>query len=364
MDCQSDWRDGKLTTTNVKREGDRTNLATDASQFRKALQSMGLSTAVIDAAWPDWWCEEAESSPSARAELRFSLARKLGLDPRSLLDDGEPRFVWRDEAKFKGRSTEDEQQCAAIESFGAAIGRHLLSATPPSDYHLVGLDAKELRKSILSDQPFIRLTDLIVTCWAMGMPIIHLKVFPLPAKHMCAMAVQVEGRFVIMLGKDSEYPAPIAYYLAHELGHIALGHLGDRFSVIDLKDPLEATEEWDDEEKAADRYALELLTGNPSPVVTTEAGRYTAPQLAAHLNAVAEELRIEPGTLALCFGHSTKDWPRAMAAMKLVYRNPIPVWSEVNGIASHEIQWDALSDDTIAYIRAVMGGVAVDNNGG
>lgn len=325
---------------------------------------MGLSTAVINAAWPDWWSEEAESSPSARAELRFSLARKLGLDPRSLLDDNEPQFVWRDEAKFKGLSTEDQQQCAAIESFGAAIGRHLLVATPSSDYFISGVTAQKLRKSILSNQPFVGLMDLIVACWAVGIPVIHLRVFPLPAKHMCAMAVRVEGRFAILLGKDSDYPAPVAYYLAHELGHIALGHLEGRSSVIDLKDPLEDMEDWDDEEKAADCYALELLTGRSHPVVTTETDRFTASQLATHLNAAAEELRIEPGTLALCFGHSTKDWPRAMAAMKLVYRKPIPVWGEVNGVASHELQWDALSDDTVAYVQAIMGGIPVDNNGG
>ncbi len=323
---------------------------------------MGLSSAIIEAAWPEWWCDEAEASPSARAELRFSVSRKLGLDPRSLLDEGKPQFIWRDEAKFKGLSTEDDEQRAAIESYGAAIGRNLLNATTPSDFNILKRDARALRKSILGDQPFIRLTDLLVTCWSFGIPVIQLKVFPLTAKHMCAMSVQVDGRYAILLGKDSDYPAPMAYYLAHELGHIALGHLEGRSSVIDLKDPLTAIDEWDDEEREADQYALELLTDRASPTVQTNAEKYTAEQLASYLASAARELRIEPGTLALCFGHSTQDWARAMKAMKFIYQKAIPVWSQVNGIADHELLWDAISEDNQAYLRAVMGGIPVDSN--
>ena len=43
------------------------------------LQQLGLSDAAINAAWPEWWSEAAEPSPSASLDLRFSLARKLGL---------------------------------------------------------------------------------------------------------------------------------------------------------------------------------------------------------------------------------------------------------------------------------------------
>lgn len=335
-------------------------MASDAKEFRRVLKEAGLSTAIIEAAWPDWWCDEAEASPSARAELKFSLARKLGLDPRSLLDEGEPSFVWRDEAKFKGLNAEDEKQRAAIESFGISIAQNIIAATPASRFSLVGQSAQTIRQSILAYQPFVSLTDLIATCWAIGVPVIYLRLFPLSAKRMCAMSVQVGDRFAILLGKDAEYPAPIAYYLAHELGHIARGHLSDQSSVIDLGDPLETRERWDDEEIEADQFALELLTGRAKPVIKTETKRYTADQLSAHLREISKEYAIEPGTLALCFGHSTDDWPRAMAAMKEMYEKPISVWTQVNGIAEKELDWEELSDDISAYVHAVMGGSAGD----
>lgn len=53
--------------------------------LRARLRATGLTARVVDAAWPAWWSEEAEDSASAMAELQFTLARKLGMSPSSLL---------------------------------------------------------------------------------------------------------------------------------------------------------------------------------------------------------------------------------------------------------------------------------------
>lgn len=331
-------------------------------KLRWILQGLGLSDSAIDAAWPGWWSDEAEISESANAELRFSLARKLGLDPRSLLEGEEPRFVWWDEGKFKRVSSESDLERAAISSFGASISRALVAATK-AGHSIEGVNAQQMRDLILANEPFVRLVDLLGLCWAIGIPVIHLRVFPLPAKRMCAMAVQVGDRFAILLGKDSDYPAPIAYFLAHELGHIVLGHLEDQAAIVDLQDPLEANGDSDEEERAADRFALELLTGVSEPTVTTETRRYTATQLAQNLLATAHEVRIEPGTLALCFGHSTGDWPKAYAAMKAIYTTKQPVWSEVNQIALRQFDWTAIPEDLAFFVRAVMGGLSNGEGG-
>ena len=45
------------------------------------LRQAGFSRTAIDAAWPSWWDEGLASSPSGRAELRFALARRVGLRP-------------------------------------------------------------------------------------------------------------------------------------------------------------------------------------------------------------------------------------------------------------------------------------------
>lgn len=333
-------------------------LTLDAKTLKWTLEKFGLSDPAISAAWPEWWSDDAEASASAQTELRFSLARKLGLDPKSLLEEDEPRFVWKSNAKFKHLTSESELERAALTSFGTSIARSMVVATELQG-SLEGLSAGELREKILKNQKFVRLVDLLGLCWAIGIPIIYLKVFPHSAKRMCAMTARVGSRFAILLGKDAQYPAPIAYYVAHELGHIALGHLKNTEALIDLQDPLEADEN-DEEELAADRYALELLTGRPEPVVEVGAKRFTAAQLGRNLLQSSQGLRVEPGTLALCFGHSTGDWAKAYGSMGTIYTNKQQVWTEVNRLAAKQLEWSAMTDDIAMFMRAVMGGVSDD----
>jgi hypothetical protein len=331
-------------------------LADDGKKLRRSLQKLGLSDPAISAAWPGWWSDDAENSASARAELRFSLARKLGLDPRSLLDDQEPQFVWRDEGKFKRLSAESAAERAAISSYGASLARVLIDGAG-AGYSIEGLTAKQLRDSILGTQRFVRLVDLLGLCWGLGVPVIHLRVFPLSAKRMCAMTARADSRYAILLGKDADYPAPIAYYLAHEIGHAALGHLRDNPTLVDLEDPLEGSRDADDEEVAADRYALELLTGTPEPAVESTARRFTARQLAESVVRTSDSVRIEPGTLALCFGHTTGQWPKTYAAMRRIYANKQPAWLEVNRVAARQLNWAEISSEMEPFLRAVMGGI-------
>lgn len=329
-----------------------------AETLRLRLRGLGLSDGAISAAWPKWWSEDAEGSPSARAELRFGVARRLGLDPRSLLHDGEePRFLWREEARFKHLSGESELERAGITSFGRAIAAILLAASSSPEQELVGVTAPELRDSVLAaGQPYVAVSDLLALSWALAVPVVHLRVFPWPQKRMAAMTVNVGGRSAVLLGKDASYPAPVAFYLAHELGHIALGHVAADRQIVDLEDETPASDAEDQEERDADAYALELLTGDPAPIVLPIGpGWAHGRALAKAALDAAEELRIEPGTLALCFGHSTGDWQTANAALVHVYSEARPVWGYVNTIASKQLESADLSLEAREFLDAVLG---------
>jgi hypothetical protein len=124
-----------------------------------------------------------------------------------------------------------------------------------------------------------------------------------------------------------------------------------------MDDPTERVEEIDPEETEADEYALRLLTGYPKLTVeNTGAGR-SARQLAQEVTRIAEQTRIEPGTLALCYAYTNKDWPTAQKSLQYIYEKPLPVWERVNGIAATQIKWNLMSDETSNFVRAVMGGV-------
>lgn len=325
----------------------------NAMILRRRLRDIGLSDPALNAAWPMWWSDAAEVSPSAVTELRFSLVRKLGLDPRSLIEDkSTPRFIWRDEARFKHGTSEDQLEGSMITSFGTALANILISATPSTGETLP--NAASLRGMLLRNRPFIGLSDLLSISWSAGIPVIHLRVFPANHKRMAAMIVSTGSRSAILLGKDSDYPAHIAFYLAHELGHVALGHVHGGNVLVDMDSVLRSPSN-DEEEAEADRFALELLTGQAQPVVRPYARRYIARQLARDAIRSAVDLRIEPGTLALCFGYSTGDWSTANAAIRSIYDHPKPVWTEVNLIAQNELLLDEISDENTAYLSAVMG---------
>lgn len=323
-----------------------------SKELRASLKAHGFSQSAIRAAWPEWWTDAADASQSARTELQFSLARKLGLDPRSLVrDEDEPTFVWSDRTKYKRLKAETDFEQGAIASFGTNVARALLSATRDDRREIPA--APVLREAILRRSQFVGLPDILGVCAAFGIPVGYLRVFPLSAKRMSAMSVQAEGKHAILLGQEATYPAPVAFYIAHELGHIALGHLADQSALVDVGDPLRQTEADDEEEKAADRWALELLTGSPEPHIGTRAKSFIARQLAEVALASAPELRIEPGTIALCFGYDTGRWNKAYAALRHIYRKS-PVWSDVNRLLERQVQWEQLTDEMAQFLRLIF----------
>ncbi|KVT48327.1 ImmA/IrrE family metallo-endopeptidase [Burkholderia ubonensis] len=331
-------------------------MANNAREFRLRLaRSTGLTDAAISAAWPEWWSDAADASPSAQAELRFSLARNLGLDPLTVLDDQAPQFIWDDSAKYKSFKGDDQRDKPAITAFGKSLVRMLVKSVEQV-VSLQGVSASELRNSILKANDYVGLVELLATLWGVGVPVLHLRVYPLAAKHMSAMVASFKDRYGILLAKDSSYPASIAFYLAHEIGHIACGHVTAGSALLDMEDD-EISEEKDAEEIEADRYALELLTSDPDFEVSKQGEGYNARELAAQALSLGPRMRIEPGTLALCYGYATGEWAVAQNAMKHIYANAMPAWEVVNSIASQQMAWQNLSDENAHFVKAVMGAV-------
>jgi hypothetical protein len=313
------------------------------------LRNYGLTDEVIDLAWPSWWSDEAETSASATAELRFSLARRLGLDARELLRD-EPVFVWK-VGKFKSLKASTALQQDAIISYCTSVARVALSALPAADFSVSSANA--VRGTLLKASPYVDLGELITYCWAVGIPAMSLSVFPLTAKRMHAMAVRVGDRYAILLARETRYPAQAAFDVAHELGHIALGHLQPDTVLADLDDPLQSEDE-DQEEVSANQYALELLTGESAPRVLPNVDRFLAQALANAAMEAAPQMKIDAGTLVLCLGHETGRWDKVIAALKHIYGERGPIGPELNAIAMGQMA-ERLSIESEEFLRGALG---------
>lgn len=323
----------------------------DTDGLLRELKRAGLSEPAIRAAWPSWWTEEMSSSTSARTELRFALARKLGLAPKPLLGE-RVEFVWKDKARFKHLSTESPSDLSVMSSFAFAAGRIIAGHTSTGN-RLRGIPAEELRQSILKSSQFVDLQSLVSTCWALGVAVVHLRVFPLSTKSMHAMVVEEGDAGVVMLGRDASYPAPTAFTLAHEMGHLALGHLRNDAVLVDIEDPAHAQQN-DDEEREADRFALTLLTGSADPDIVPSVQDYNAPTLASAVLKAGFLYRIEPGTLALCVGYREKNWPVVMSALSFVYAEKMQVWRFINRVAETQMDWSGSRDDENEFLQKLL----------
>ena len=326
-------------------------MALSEKQLRRELRQAGIANAAINAVWPEWWSAEAKDSLSATTELTYTVARRLGLSPRALFD-GSPQFLWHDSTKFKNLGATTDKEQAILASFGTAVGRCALNATRPGVTPLT--DAESVRDAILRQARFVNLPQLLTFCWQTGIPVIQLRVFPLPQKRMQAMTVKVNERHAILLGYESEYYARMAYILAHEIGHILLGHLEHSDSLLDMDDPLTA-DDLDAEEVDADRAAFILLTGRANPEVLTNMQSYSARQLAHAANDQADQERIEPGILALCLGHATGKWRQTFGALKIIGPGAQPVGDQINDLAANQFDWQALSLANRDYLAQVIG---------
>lgn len=322
-------------------------------ELTREMRQAGFSQAAIDAAWPSWWTDEAEASPSSRAELRFALSRRLGLAAKQLLGE-RVEFFWDDSARFKHLRVHEDSERAIIASFGIALGRDLIAATPePEGTQWRSATAFGLREAIMHSQPYVDLRSIVTTCWSFGIPVIHLNVVPLEAKSMHAMAVQDNGRFAILLARNASYPAMVAFTLAHELAHILLGHLDGSSALVDLEDPAENQDD-DVQENEADDFALELLTGTHNPIIQSDTDEFNAPTLAHAANTAAPQYHVEPGTITLALAHRDGSWARTMSAMKFIYGDLPPVSREINAVAQRLLDWSALNDDAAEYVEKVI----------
>jgi hypothetical protein len=271
--------------------------------------------------------------------------------------EADPRFVWRSQARFKHLTTESDVERDAIGSFGKAVGTLLVAATPSESRSLADTTAAQLREAVLSPSgpKYVRLIDLLTAGWSAGVPIVYLRVFPWPRKRMAAMCVLVGNRAAILLAKDSIFPAQIAFYVAHEIGHLALGHLEPGAALVDMDQERPTFGDQDSEEGAADSYALELLTGSAQLTVVSGTGHASGPELARVALSASESVGIEPGTLALLFGYSSGRWPTVMNAMKRIYERSEPVWREINRIALSELRLERLTIEARDYLTTVLG---------
>ena len=262
---------------------------------------------------PDWWDDSLGSDPASRAIAEMAIARLLGL-PMSDLQDRERPLTLPSLARFRlkaraGVQLSDMAPALALAAQVAAIAAQTLGTIP----RFGGLrTALQSRERILQSRGRVDLAGLLEYSWESGIPVLHLA--QLPPRKFTGLALFSGELPVIVLASGSDSPPWIAFHLAHELGHVLLGHVTPG-SVSLVDDEIAFGDDIEGEEADSDRFACEVLTGIPRPTARPEYG-LTAPLLVDRVRARAESLRADPGVIALMYGKNANRMPVAQAALK------------------------------------------------
>lgn len=321
-------------------------------QLIKELAAVGFKKDAFDLL-PEWW-EDAIAHPSGVHEIRGFLAKHLYLNVGA---DG--ALCGRDMPKacFKTRSGTPIDKIASARSFASGVASVVAFAAQHATPWKGFPDAASLRQQMLGrGRPWIGLAELLEICWGHGAPVVFLPTLPVNSPKMEGMVVYGGERPVILVTtKNAEDPSWILFILAHEMGHLACGHVEPGSTLVDEKIESEVD---DRQEQEANQYALDLLSGGLRIKMERLIGRDGLIGAEALAKAAADygpRHQIEPGHAILNAVKNTKiknknPWPLGKKALQYL---PDRISSDKpcrDAMRTH-IDVDALSDDSFEFLE-------------
>jgi hypothetical protein len=323
------------------------------SKLYQRLSQAGLTRQYVrSTALPSWWEDEIASNPAGYAQGLLLLARHLGLDLKTLQDDtAAVRLRDFGVCKYKKQDKVSEDELAMCRTLATRAAQLAAEAAADAYQPLPGC-AADIRQAILDrGASWVGLPELLDYCWSIGIPVLHLDHFPKNARRPDGFAARINGRPVIVLCVRKKQPAWQSFILAHELGHIACGHIADDGTLLD--DRVEEASQ-DEEEREANTFAGELLTGGPSRRFRA-AGRWpNAVELAEDAARIGRQQMIDPGHLILNYAYSmgADFYPVANAALTRLNPHADAI-GEIRSVMADQLDWSRLPDDSSEFLMRV-----------
>lgn len=301
---------------------------------------------------PSWWEPAVVKNRNGFIETAMLIHRRTGLPLEPLLSGHARPATANPNVRFKkskGVSEDDVRKAHII----AREVAELVAANTAAPFQPPLPNAADLHARLKDrgPEPWVTLENLLNYCREVGIPVIHTSRFPSGTRKPDGMAVcSQNGRPVIVLCKDCERPAWTVFILAHELGHISLGHVPQGGVVVDGN--LEASG-GEEDERQANEFASVLLTGKPDLGLSVH-GPLNAGMLARSAQDFARRYRVSPGVAALNWGFNTSNWKVANGAVKILEgkQNALEM---IRLSASVGLDWDCVSDEASEWLERMTG---------
>jgi Zn-dependent peptidase ImmA (M78 family) len=307
---------------------------------------------------PDWWDDRIARNPVGMQQAYGYVSKHSGLALHRLRDETASLkpSEGTEGVRLKARDgvPRGELSWATSLSFRASeMAAHAME----NSYQPVE-DAAHIRESILADgQDWVGFEALLDFCWNAGIPVLQVDHFPQGAQKMAGMAVAVNEHPVIVLSKRHKHEAWLAFICAHELGHIARGHLSEGELLTDEKLDLSSGNER--EEQEADDFAVALLAGDARFV--SEGFTLDAERLAETALDMASEHEIAPGVMVLNYVwylNQERDgnyFPLANAALNALYPEAADAQDTVRRKMAERFPFGNLPEESAQFLRRLTG---------
>lgn len=291
----------KLRTTAVK-------------ELRAELAEANLKWASLSKCLPDWY-SDAICTPSGLLQVKTLIAKQYGLalSTKGKLFRPEPTA----KALFKTQHNTLATDVEAAQAIGTSVAK-ILSRASITPYSPSSLKPNIVREKIEKEATasWVDFQGLVDFCWGQGIPVAFIPTFPVSGKKMEGMVTKIYERPCIILSKKADANWML-FILAHELGHIAKGHLETTESGTLLDEKVSDDDTEDLQEQEANDFASQLLASGKISLKRLVA----AQDLADMATEFGKEHKISPGHVILNAAKHTKGksiWPLAQAALKLL----------------------------------------------
>lgn len=332
------------------------NQSLSMASLLKKLSAVGLSESYVRrAGLPSWWDDELNEIPSAVLEGSAHIAQRLHLDLTSLLeDDSEAKFKSLLPTKFKYHSQQASDVPYVSHQVASRVAEIVALSLKPQPFIPIPTAVKQVRKDVLTHGSKVDLESLLSYCWQHGIAVVYFNDYPKDTRKITGMIQWQGDRPVILLSHKTTHPAWLAFHLAHELGHLALGHVETGILIDD-----EINESDDAEETAANRFAVELLV-NQYDNCFQGVSIYNNGQLRTKIEA---KLRADP-TVDACVLAFNYAWHAKKADSQkfgLAQKAVQELGCEESGDAiicrllEDHLDWKSLGDDTIDHLERILG---------
>lgn len=299
----------------------RLTFASPMRDLYNRLSDVGFDKRFLQAViLPEWWEDSLATVPFNRAIAEASIAGHLGCRIADLTNHKTPLVLPSTGGElFKRQKNSDINKLRPTLQIARRAANIIKSAIVNVPDFGGKATAQEVRELVLGKSEVVNLKSLVQFCWDWGIPILRISRLPNRAGKFAGVAILDSDRPVIVMACGHEAPAWVAHYLAHEIGHIVLGHAPNEVDVI-VDSELENAVAEDDLEKEADKFAFHLLTGKENGIkfAPAQAGEYYGRQLAVSAKRYAEKQNypIDIGAVCLAYGFSTLDYKAAQVALR------------------------------------------------